>query len=344
MPIKKTMNYSDELLDLLKIIKNQKRHPKQMNQLNEADCEVLKLSDKNYLAINVDGLGEEILVGLYKDPYTIGRMAVISSLSDLATVGGDPLGVLVAVSWGKDWSEKQKQDFYCGIDDTLKKYKIHLLGGDSGHHLHTTVSVTSLATTKHKPTNRKGAKPGDAVCLLGKVGDGPALAFRYLLDLADDEFSEIKYHPTLFFNEAKILNQNASSIIDTSDGLVTALNHLSLINHVSFDLVWEPKVISEEALKFCQKYKIPPFLLWIGEHGDYQLLLTMPEKNFTKLKKKIKNLEKIGTVTKNKTTFTKDNKILELDLSQLVAELYRRRHDPKSLLKDLIKCFGAAHE
>lgn len=331
--------HSSEILDLLKIIKQQKRHPKQLNGLNQADCEILKVSDKNYLAINVDSLAEEISAGLYKDPYTIGRMAATSSLSDLATVGGDPLGVLVSVLWGKNWDLKQKQKFYQGFYNTLKKYQIHLLGGDSGAQKETSVSVTALATLTQKPTTRKGAKSGDVVCVLGKTGDGPALVFRYLMGLPEKSFPEKDYNPELYFAESKKLNSLSTSIIDTSDGLVTALNHLSLINQVGFDLHWNSTMMSAKALKFCQTHSIPPFLLWIGEHGDYQLLLTMPKKHYEKLKTKMKHLHLIGTVTKKSSSFTKDDKTLDLNLSTLVSELYRRRDNPHLLLEDLIKCF-----
>lgn len=334
--------HSSEIGELLKIIGDSgksKRHPQQVNGLNEADCEIIKLAANHYLAINVDSMAEEISAKLYQKPFTIGRMAATSSLSDLATVGGDPVGVLVSVLWGKDWTLKDKQEFYRGFNLILKKHHLFLLGGDSGGSSDTSMSVTAIATLKRKPTIRVGARPGDLVCVLGKTGDGPALAFRYLKGLPENTFSEESYQPELYFKEAKMINPLASSIIDTSDGLITALNHLSLINQVGFSLTWNQDLISKKAFEFCQKQDIPAFLLWIGEHGDYQLLFTISKKNFSKIKHKIKDLHLIGEVTREKTTFFKDGNKLELDLSTLVSELYRRKHEPHLLVKDLIEIF-----
>ena len=39
---------------------------------------------RDFLAVAADGLSEEIATGLYPDPYTIGWMAVMSPMSDLA--------------------------------------------------------------------------------------------------------------------------------------------------------------------------------------------------------------------------------------------------------------------
>lgn len=335
----KHSKYSSEVNDLLQIIGEQKRHPKQINGLNEADCEIVKLTANQYLAINIDSMAEEISAKLYVKPYTIGRMAATSSLSDLVTIGGEPTGVLISVLWGKDWKLKDKQDFYRGFNHVLKKHKLFLLGGDSGSQQETSATVTAFAVSKHKPTTRVGAKPGDLVCLLGKTGDGPALAFRYLQRLPTIAFDESSYDPKLYFKEAQIINPLASAIIDTSDGLVTALNHLSLINQVGFNLQWNDELISKKALAFCHKNHIPPFLLWIGEHGDYQLLFTISKKNFSKIKHKIRELHIIGEVSKGKTTFLKDGNKLELDFSTLVSELYRRKDEPHLLLKDLIEIF-----
>ena len=67
----------------------------QANGLGESDAELLRLPGTDLLlAITTDAIVEEIEAGLYRDPYLIGWMTVMSSASDLAAVGADPLGIL----------------------------------------------------------------------------------------------------------------------------------------------------------------------------------------------------------------------------------------------------------
>ena len=74
------------------------RAPAQVGALHETDAELIDLGDGRLLALTVDAVVEEISAGLYRDPRTVGRIAAASSLSDLAAVGADALGVLVCAT------------------------------------------------------------------------------------------------------------------------------------------------------------------------------------------------------------------------------------------------------
>ena len=60
------------------------------------------------LAISTDGLSEEIATGLYTDPFTIGWVLVMAAASDLAAVGGRPLGVATNLNLPRDFSAVQR--------------------------------------------------------------------------------------------------------------------------------------------------------------------------------------------------------------------------------------------
>src|SRR5690606_34881859 len=73
------------------------RHPIQINQLLTSDAEIFDFANVKfrYLVLKTDGIHEEIQEKLYEDPYLIGWMGVTVTMSDLAAVGADPLGLLL---------------------------------------------------------------------------------------------------------------------------------------------------------------------------------------------------------------------------------------------------------
>ena len=76
-----------------------------IGSIHEADAELVPLDETRWLAVKVDTVAEEIAAGLYADPATAGRIAVISVLSDLAAVGAEPLGLLLSVVLPRDNAE-----------------------------------------------------------------------------------------------------------------------------------------------------------------------------------------------------------------------------------------------
>ena len=57
-----------------------KRSPLQINQLMQADAELLRLENHTTLAITTDCIVEEIETGLYTSPYHIGWMVITVNL------------------------------------------------------------------------------------------------------------------------------------------------------------------------------------------------------------------------------------------------------------------------
>jgi thiamine-monophosphate kinase len=74
------------------------RSPLQINQLHGTDAELISVPEAGEfsIAVTVDTIAEEIAAGLYEDPYLIGWMTVMASMSDLAAVGANPLGVIIS--------------------------------------------------------------------------------------------------------------------------------------------------------------------------------------------------------------------------------------------------------
>jgi thiamine-monophosphate kinase len=310
------------------------RHPMQTHGLNESDSEVLKLDAKTYLAATVDSVSEEIAYGLYKDPFTMGWVAAMASLSDLAAVGASPTGILFSSQWGKELGREKRSQVAEGLRAALKKAKVHLLGGDSGDAAATQLTVTSLGLCDSKPLSRIGLKSGDWICITGKTGIGPALGFRHLLGHSPDLLPEDSFRPEARLREGFRLRKLASAAIDTSDGLASALSTLAKLNECSFDLDWSEDILARPALDYCRWHRLPETSLWFGEHGDFEVLCGIPDRNLAQAKKEIKGLIVLGKVKRSTHGHT-----LKANGSKRSIRLDLLSEAPKSSLTEIRAAF-----
>lgn len=314
------------------------RHPMQTHGLNESDSEVLKLGPKSYLAATVDAVSEEIAYGLYKDPFTMGWVAAMASLSDLAAVGASPTGILFSSQWGPELPKSSRAQVAEGLRAALRRTKVHLLGGDSGDATATQLTVTSLGLCDSKPLSRIGLRNGDYLCITGKSGAGPALSFRHLLGRDPGAFPEDSFRPEARLREGFRLRKLATAAMDTSDGIASALSTLARLNSCSFDLVWNPGALSPGAAGFCKFERIPESALWFGEHGDFQLVCGIPERMLSRAQKDIRGLEVLGRVRSGSRRGSSAHSLTASGTKRPLA-LELLSEAPKSSLAEIRKAF-----
>jgi thiamine-monophosphate kinase len=258
------------------------RRPDQQNRPQETDAELVPLPDgKNLLCTTVDTIAEEIALGFYKDPETIGWMGATVSLSDLAAVGSRPLGLVVSVTLPKDCDPSFQEGIARGLDAACRANRTFVLGGDtnSGE----TASITSCAlglVPADRPLKRTGCKPGQLVYATGPLGAGSASAARALLDIPTETYSEADYRPQARIDEAQILSGFAKACMDTSDGLVATLDQLMRLNHVGFELTTPlMNLLEPRSRQLCQQLGVPPLLFLAGHHGEFELVFTVDEED-----------------------------------------------------------------
>ena len=294
-----------EMRELLSWIGKMPRSKAQLNGLNESDCELIRLGKSKTLAVTVDSLSDEMEVGLYRDPFTIGWMTGAISLSDLSASGASPLGVLASNTWGGETLEAKKS-YADGLRALLKKTGVAHLGGDSGQGRAAVHSAVALGLIEGKTVSRVGIEPGDVIAYAGTLGPGPALGFKLLLGRNESVLSENDYRPLPKLREGAAARELASAMMDTSDGLLTTLYTLSNLNGVGFELEWNEKWIHPKAAGFCREAGLPLSSLLFGEHGDYQLLIAVPEKKWPALKKKVPSVFPLGRAVKGRQMTLRD--------------------------------------
>jgi thiamine-monophosphate kinase len=272
------MHQLNEILEnkvINNLIEGFERSPHQLNKPHESDAEIIQIGELK-LAITTDCISEEILTGLYDDSYLIGWMIVTVNLSDLAAVGAKPIGILISEIIPKDFSEEKIMRLQKGISDACNKYKTFVLGGDTNEGEKLVLTGTAIGIiNSEKILSRVGCKLGDLLYSSGKLGIGNAFAISKLISKTN---STLNYKPVAQINFCKIISKYASACMDTSDGLISTLDQLMRLNNVGFEITENcEKLIDDEALSYTKYLNIPSWLLFAGQHGEFELVFTIPQ-------------------------------------------------------------------
>ena len=269
---------SNAEMEMLKCITEKfTRHPDQLNRLSEADAEIISFKHRtsDFLILKIDGLYEELQQGLYEDPYLIGWMSITVTISDIAAVGANSFGVLMALQLPDTFLKDKRwySFFQSGINDACAEYGVYILGGDTNSGSALSVTTSAAATIDEgKPMMRSGIQAGDLLYSTGKPGLGNAFAFSRFFDKKPD----VVYQPKARLKESKVIKKFATACIDTSDGLFPALSVLSEINHIGFSLQQDTaNFVNIHAKNICASAKLPFWIMLAGPHGDYELLFTI---------------------------------------------------------------------
>ena len=261
------------------------------------DMAQIKLPRGNSVLITTDML----LDGVHFDTKEasleqIGYKSMAASLSDCAAMATIPLAAVVSVALPRNFGAAKLKKLHKGILVAAKKYNCPLIGGDMtswGKPLAMSVAMLSVPG-KTKPVKRSTAKTGDIICVTGTLGG--SIVKKHL-----------KFEPRL--KESLVIAQGgANSMIDISDGLSTDLNHICRLSKKGAIVYADRIPISKNA---------KGLIAALNDGEDFELLFTMPQKKFARLKKqwnfKIK-LTAIGRIEKGSSVKIKmfNGKVAEL--------------------------------
>lgn len=266
-----------------------RRRPDQLNAIHEADAELVPLpGGSQVLAVTSDTVAEEIALGLYEDPETMGWVAVAASLSDLAAVGADPLGLTLSVTLPGEAEDFQRR-LARGIAGACDAAGTHVLGGDTNIGAHCSVTGTAVGLLPAgEALTRIGCRPGDWLFSSGPLGAGAALAAGKLLG---GTWPEEAYRPTPRLCEGRALRGVASAVMDTSDGLVATLDQLARLNDVAL-CVDGPleRLLSLRVEAARRAMSLPAFPFLAGHHGEFELVFTVSAQRVDQLERRAATL------------------------------------------------------
>jgi thiamine-monophosphate kinase len=110
-----------------------------------------------------------------------------------------------------------------------------------------------------------------------KLGKGNIFALAHFLKLRN---IKIEYKPLARLKEGRALLGIAASAMDTSDGAISTLDQLMRLNNIGFELngTWINS-IEEGSIEIAKAVNIPTWLLLAGQHGEFELIFTIPQGN-----------------------------------------------------------------
>ncbi|MBI3112653.1 MAG: thiamine-monophosphate kinase [Ignavibacteriales bacterium] len=254
-----------------------RRSPFQLNSHQHADAELLNIGGVQ-LAVTADTLVEEIHSGLYADPFLIGWMTVMVSMSDLAAVGAEPLGILISETLPHHLEEDQVAKVHQGIEMACEACATYVLGGDTNSGLEWSMTGAAIGIVRgQRKLQRIGARAGDILYVTGSLGRGNAFAAEQLLVGHDKVASAMSFRATAKLREGRLFALFASSCMDTSDGLFATLDQLMRLNEIGFlfDQNWTA-LLDRESCDAARQLAIEDWMLLAGWHGEYELVFTIP--------------------------------------------------------------------
>lgn len=220
-------------LKFLEIIKNSLSD----NSYLGDDCAYLK--DLN-LCVSTDLLIEGVHFDFnFISPYLLGKKALSVNISDILASGANP--EYATISLGGKLNKEFIREFYKGINDCAQKFNIKIAGGDLTGGEKICISICIMGCTKGRNiSSRKNAKSGYILALCGNFG-ASATGLKMLLNNKKEEncFTKVHLAPILQFECSEKIAKIAKepyAMMDSSDGLVNALEWISKSSGVGFEL------------------------------------------------------------------------------------------------------------
>ena len=220
------------------------------------DCAVIEIGGE-CLILTHDMMAEDTHFTPEADMADVAWKLVALNLSDLASKGAEPIGLLLGHSLGDG-----DQRFVEGLREVLNAYDVPLLGGDTiASTGASTFGATAVGRATHRPVpSRRGAQPGDAVFATGSFGQA-MMGFE-----GHPEFAEAFNRPRPLLEQGLALAPIVSAMMDVSDGLLLDAWRMAKSSNVSIHL-------NPELIPVAAPDRMDECIRW-GD--DYELLFTLP--------------------------------------------------------------------
>ena len=222
----------------------------------EDDCAVLPFGSET-LILTHDAMARGTHFRRDADMADVAWKLVAVNLSDLASKGAEPIGIMLGAVLGGD-----EDRFLQGLKEALEAFDVPLLGGDTiaGEGCDT-FGITAIGRATHMPVpSRRGAQIGDGVYVTGTIG-------RAMLGFEGDRPHLNAFNrPQARLDDGRLLAPFVNAMMDVSDGLLLDAWRMAQASGVAFHL-------SPELIPVADQSRFDECVRW-GD--DYELLFTAP--------------------------------------------------------------------
>ena len=268
------------------------------------DAAVIEMANQ-YQLLSTDLLVEGVHFDLAYAPLKhLGYKSISVNVSDICAMNGSAQQIVIGLAISNRFTVEALEELYEGIELACDHYNVDLVGGDttsSTTGLMISVSVLGIVE-KNKIAYRKGAKKNDLLVCTGDLGAaylGLQVLNREKLIFKDnpkiqpdlgghDYVLRRQLKPEAGVKYVKILSDIGiipSSMIDISDGLSSEALHISKASNVGITIHENKIPIDYTVMNLANEFKMNPVTCALSGGEDYELLFTMGQEHYDKLKK-----------------------------------------------------------
>lgn len=268
------------------------------------DAAVIGVGNDKVQLLSTDMLAEGIHFDLTYVPLKhLGFKAIATNVSDICAMNGTAKQVTVSIAVSNRFSVEALEELYSGMMLACNKYKVDLVGGDTTSSLAgLMISIAVLGeANKEDVVYRNGAQEKDLLVVTGDLG-----AAYMGLQILEREKSIFKENPNLqpdlegndyilerqlkpearidilpIFKEKGI---KPTSMIDISDGLASEILHLTTQSNVGCALYEEKIPLDSMTITRANEFRMDPAICALSGGEDYELLFTIPQSDYDKVK------------------------------------------------------------
>lgn len=202
------------------------------------DCAVI--APRGQLVVTTDAMIEDVhFRRAWSGPDDVGRKAVASAVADVEAMGARPLGLVISLSAPAETPADWVLGFTRGVLAECALSGTALVGGDVTRGPHIGIAVTVFGDLEGRtPVLRSGARPGDTVGSIGRLGMAAA-GLAVLGRGFRSPGAVVRAHrvPEPPYGQGIVAQQaGATSMIDCSDGLLADLGHVARASGVLIDI------------------------------------------------------------------------------------------------------------
>jgi len=267
--------------------------------------------------------------------FMLGWKSMAVNLSDIASMGGIPKYAVVTLGLTGKEDIKFVDELYRGMDSVGQKcsgaiYRtVKIVGGDTSKSPVLMINISVIGEAEKKNLLlRKGACPGDIICVTGSCGDSAA-GFEMIKKSVQCQVSSVKYKknrrlstvdcrrlilkhlmPRPRLKEGRIIAENklATAMIDNSDGLLLSVKFICQPSGVGARIFEDKIPLSKELISAGQTFRFAAKHMALSGGEDYELIFTVPPHKVKEVINRVNRLTgqqvtAIGEITKDKEIY-----------------------------------------
>jgi thiamine-monophosphate kinase len=237
-------------------------------------------------------------------PHAVGWKCLARAASDLAAMGATPRCFLLSLALPEERTGAWLDNFLAGLRAAAERLACPAAGGDTTRRKEVLISVTAIGECRRgRRVLRRGAKPGDAVLVSGRLGEAEyglrrVRGGRGRVDPGEPRLARHLYpEPRLSLGAWLAERGLATAMMDLSDGLASDLPRLCRASGVGARIEESRLPLARPAKSDLRK--LAPLAAALQGGEDYELLFTVAPAHVGKIPSAIQGvrLTRIGAIT-----------------------------------------------